>query len=629
VVAVVAYHLGYLSGGFLGVDVFFVLSGFLITSLLLRERTGTGRVRLRAFWERRARRLLPALGVALIGVVIASRVILRPSRLPAVRTDALATALYVANWRFALQTVGGYFATTAPSPLRHAWSLSIEEQFYVLWPLVVLAVAALAARRRHQLAGAVGATAAVGALASAAWMAVHVGTWTPNRLYLGTDTRAMAPLTGGALAGLGYREIQRRAGRHRRTGGSTTAVTVAGFVPLALLAAATVLASPDDTWLYRGGFLLVAVVAAGAVVACLSSASAVARALAVPPLRWLGTRSYGIYLYTWPIQVFAVAEGLDGAALAAVTVGLGLAVAETSYRWIEMPVRRRGGRAIAGSRSWWRGWSAPAGAAAAVLAVVLLATLTSARPSPLETATDAQLHAEALHPVVTAAPSATRGNHPLRVLVAGDSVAYTLGHFFPTDLPGITVDSRGVTGCGLMTDGVRPPGIEKIGGPPTYDNCLEPVTEADRLGLAGDPDIVLFVTGAWERTDHLRDGRLVGPGDTGWTDYIKGLLRERLEKLTSGGAKVALWSEPCGIDAEAKRRETWFTQEVLEPVAAERTDTVVIDPTPVVCRNGRARNDIPGVGSPRPDDGEHWNAAGDAWLWKTWLGPKLEAVARS
>ena len=199
VLAVMAYHLGHLSGGFLGVDLFFVLSGFLITSLLLGEGARKGKVDLRRFWVRRARRLLPALAVALVAVVVAARIWLDHSTLPALRIDALATAGYVANWRFATQAAGGYFAAD-PSPLRHTWSLAIEEQYYLVWPLVVVAGMALARRRSRRPAVVVGVVAGVGATASALWMAAHAGVWSTDRLYLGTDTRLVAPLAGALLA---------------------------------------------------------------------------------------------------------------------------------------------------------------------------------------------------------------------------------------------------------------------------------------------------------------------------------------------------------------------------------------------------------------------------------------------
>ncbi len=175
VAAVVAFHLGRLQGGFLGVDVFFVVSGFLITRLLLGEWDEHGRIDGRAFWARRFRRLLPALLVVLAAVAVASRAWLPAWRLADIRDDALAALAYVANWRFVLSDQSYFARGIGPSPLRHTWSLAIEEQFYLLWPVLVLGALALARRRAPDARRVVGAVAAVGAVASAVWMAVAAG----------------------------------------------------------------------------------------------------------------------------------------------------------------------------------------------------------------------------------------------------------------------------------------------------------------------------------------------------------------------------------------------------------------------------------------------------------------------
>ncbi len=198
VVGVMLFHGGvsWMPGGFLGVDVFFVLSGYLITTLLLRERVLSGRVDLRAFWNRRLRRLLPALLVLLAGVSVAAPFLGDPAQRAQLRGDGLASLLYVANWRFIL-TEQSYFAGT-PSPLRHLWSLSVEEQWYVVFPLVAaLALGHLRKRRLQVFTGAL----AVAALASAGWMAhLASGPGDPSRAYYGTDTRAHSLLVGAVLA---------------------------------------------------------------------------------------------------------------------------------------------------------------------------------------------------------------------------------------------------------------------------------------------------------------------------------------------------------------------------------------------------------------------------------------------
>jgi hypothetical protein len=274
------------------------------------------------------------------------------------------------------------------------------------------------------------------------------------------------------------------------------------------------------------------------------------------------------------------------------------------------------------------------GATLLTVALVIGLTVTSARPNPLATRSTAQLQQEALHAALTV--PATSGSTttaapgvppPARVMVAGDSVGYTLGKYAPAQIPGVaSIDARSLVGCGLLTTGSRPAAAVKIGAPATYDGCKIPIDDSDALGLQGRPDVVLLVTGPWERNDHDRYGRTVGPGDPQWTRELQNILQMRIARLSSTGAKVALYVEPCARTADQRRRQRWWTEDVLRPAAKARTDVVLVDPSPVVCRRGRARTDIPGVGDPRPDDGEHWSPAGAAWLWNSWLGTLLAGI---
>ena len=200
VTAVLVFHAGVaaLPGGFLGVDAFFVLSGFLITSLLLGEYRRDGRIRLGGFWLRRARRLLPALLLLVAFVAIAFRGVLTTLDLRLLRDDALAALGYVANWRMIYRGDDYFTQTAAPSPLQHTWSLGIEEQFYVLWPLIVVVVLWVGARSRRLLFW----LCVAGAAASAVACAVLYDPFDVNRAYFGTDARAQALLIGCALAAL-------------------------------------------------------------------------------------------------------------------------------------------------------------------------------------------------------------------------------------------------------------------------------------------------------------------------------------------------------------------------------------------------------------------------------------------
>ena len=228
VAAVLLFHGGYLAGGFLGVDLFFVLSGFLITSLLLADGSGAGRIRLAHFWARRARRLFPALGATLLGVALYAMLFASPEERADIRADAWATMLYVPNWRavFAERDYWALFRT--PSPLQHTWSLGIEEQFYLVWPLALAGVLAVCGRRTPR-AVCVGSLALAAASVAAMWTLYDPRN--PSRVYFGTDTRAAAILLGGALAAW-----QASTGPTR----SRAAIELAGVVGVAVLAACVV-----------------------------------------------------------------------------------------------------------------------------------------------------------------------------------------------------------------------------------------------------------------------------------------------------------------------------------------------------------------------------------------------------
>src|SRR4051794_6760717 len=209
VASVLLFHAGVagVAGGFLGVDTFFVLSGVLITSLLLAERARHGRIALARVWTRRARRLLPALLLVLLATIVAGHYLLDSDALRLLRTDAYATLAYGANWRMIFRGTGYVAATAAPSPLQHTWSLGIEEQFYLVWPLLVVAlsVGRHAAHGRRALAG----FCVTGVLVSASLCAWLYRPDAIARAYYGTDTRAQALLIGAALAAIGLRTRRR------------------------------------------------------------------------------------------------------------------------------------------------------------------------------------------------------------------------------------------------------------------------------------------------------------------------------------------------------------------------------------------------------------------------------------
>ncbi len=332
VLAVVAFHLDRLTGGYLGVDAFFVLSGFLITGLLLNESARTGRVDLGRFYVRRARRLVPALVMAIIGITVWARWWAVPGQLDGLRGEAWAALFYVANWHTIASADSYWDLDAAPSPFDHMWSLAIEEQFYLLWPLLVMLIAVAA--RRRPIARTVGRIAIGSAVLSAVAMVALYRGGDPNTVYMGTHTRAQAILIG---AGLAWWLFQ------RRTVGSPSPrfVGAAGWPALIALALMWWRVDGASNWLYRGGFTLHALLVAVVIAASVTGGGLLGRLLSWRPLRWAGLISYGLYLYHWPVIVFLTPEstGWGRATLDLVRVAVALGVSLASYFVVERPIR--------------------------------------------------------------------------------------------------------------------------------------------------------------------------------------------------------------------------------------------------------------------------------------------------
>ncbi len=340
VACVISYHLGarWAPGGMLGVGIFFTLSGYLITDLLLEHHRRRGNMGLGQFWIRRARRLLPALFV-MLAVVSVWVALFDASQLAAVRTQVLAAAVYISNWVTIAQH-GSYFARFAnPLPLDHLWSLAIEEQFYLVWPwLLGLGIWAVHSRKRLAL------LTLAGAAASALLMGhlYHPG-YDPTRVYEGTDTRAFGLLIGASLAIL-WPSSEASRGVSPVGPLLLDAIGVAGLIGALVLVWKT---SSFSAFLYPWGFVLLSLCSAAMVAAVASPSSLLGGVLGCAPLRWVGVRSYGIYLWQWPIIVLA--SPMPGAIswpTALLEIAATLIIAGLSWRYIEDPIRRGGLAAI-------------------------------------------------------------------------------------------------------------------------------------------------------------------------------------------------------------------------------------------------------------------------------------------
>ena len=373
VLGVVAYHLqlGWASGGYLGVDLFFVLSGFLISTLLLEEWAGSGRINLGAFWARRAKRLLPALFLvvaALALYLIFNAIFGAPGAnglvdLAGLRGDAIWTLLYANNWHlvYAHQSYFAQFST--PSPLQHTWSLAIEEQFYLVWPLVLLLLLRVA-RGAWRRTGLI-ITVTLGVLSSVLMAVLFNPGVDPSRIYYGTDTRLFDLMAGATLAFVAASRPQpsRRSRRTLHSVGPLAAIALAVF----WVTSGTPGGLPRN-FMFEGGFLLCAGLAALVVAdARLVQPGRFARLLAARPLHFLGTISYGIYLWHWPVIVYLTGQrtGLSQWPLDLLRIAVTLALATASYYLVERPVR------LAHLHGWVRWSVAPvAGVATAVIIVV-------------------------------------------------------------------------------------------------------------------------------------------------------------------------------------------------------------------------------------------------------------------
>jgi peptidoglycan/LPS O-acetylase OafA/YrhL len=380
VLGVIFYHLnfGWAEGGLLGVGVFFTLSGYLITDILLNQ-VSKGGIELKSFWLARARRLLPALFLMLI-VVTAWVTLIGPHQPPEFRSAALSAVGYFNNWWLVLHDVSYFERFAPPSPLNHLWSLSVEEQFYIVWPFLLMlglrfvpdAVRATGVRPR------LAAVTLAVALCSGILMAIlYSPSLDPSRVYYGTDTRALELLAGAALAMLwpSRRLHTRIAAQARRT------IEAAGVVSLIAIGLMFWRADEFSPFLYRGGFALLALASVLAVAALAHPASRLGPLVGCRPMRWIGERSYGIYLWTLPIIVLTTPEAAQSADLlrAVLQIAAIMAVAELSWRYVENPIRhgalgrlwaqwRAGG--LRAERLTGRGW-ALLGGSAAVVAIAL------------------------------------------------------------------------------------------------------------------------------------------------------------------------------------------------------------------------------------------------------------------
>ena len=578
---VVLFHLDRLDGGFLGVDLFFVLSGYLITSLLLAEHRRTGAIGLGGFWARRVRRLLPALLVLLVGVAALLLALTPEVQRAGFRDDALATLGYVANWQRMVAEVGYWDMFSQPSPLDHMWSLAVEEQFYLFWPLV--AVAVLGRRGAPGVrALALGVVALAGATASFVLLATTYDRLDTNRAYFGTDTRIGPTLLGAALAAFtvarpggnvgGGRPAAR--GRGRGRGGEVVALLALGW-----LAWSVVYVDGMAPWYYRGGLLAFAV-AAVVLVRQVTGADAggpgpgragragrprgVAGALSWAPLRALGAISYGVYLWHWPVIVYLTPERMpvDGVALDVVRVAVTLAAALASFVLVEQPIRR-------GTFPADRLRVAGIGGMAVALVAVVVATSGTPLPAPAVAEVPPDDMAAAFDPnndwaaIHRHLPVGVPAGVP-RLLVVGDSGVAKIGPELQVagEAAGVSVAWSSEGFCSAVFPDVVSRTEDGTPYRRPYDCSEDRRAIWETMVRRFDPDVVVhyLANGGSIFKEHL-DGEWVWDCDDPYDDYLRTELGSDLELLAAGGAQVLFTTTPY-VNPESARQTPTSTQRV-------------------------------------------------------------------
>lgn len=514
VVMVLLFHsgLGWLPGGFLGVSVFFTLSGFLITSLLIDEVTTTGAVDLRAFWGRRLRRLLPASTVAIVATVILAPIFTTAVEESRLRGDAIAGTLYVSNWRYVLAGRSYEELFASVSPLLHLWSLSIEAQLYLFLPVAVTVVAAMGGRRRG-----IGFILGIGFVVS---VVISVLTTNGDRLYYGTDTRA-AELFAGALLACAWRpSVEGTSGRWWRIIGRWIPVVALGGI--LVTARVTRTSSP---WVYSGALSLFAVASAVLVMGAIRSGP-VRRVLRWRPLVGIGLVSYGLYLYHWPIFVWMSPErtGLEGTVLFAVRLAVTGFVTVLSYLVVETPIRRR---RMLNTPRLVHAATVSAVAVGLIAPVVLLRTMDSAVETNRE--------------VLATVPSNDDTVDALRILVIGDSTAENLARAFAdTEDPLLGIVSAGVIGCPLVSAAEV---FDRPGA--TQDSTYCPDTVQIIRESGADVDAVVVVAGVANQWDYRAlDGTVVSVGSKDYRDRLRSWMEAVQAVLAGTGVPMVIFDAP-------------------------------------------------------------------------------------
>lgn len=610
VLGVMVYHArqDWLPGGFLGVDVFFVLSGFLITSLLLVEYKKWRSLDLANFWKHRARRLLPALFLVTPAACVAAAYLEPADKLATVRGDALATLLYVANWRFILKNQSYFDQYGDPSPFRHMWSLGIEEQYYLVFPLILFGLLALFRRRLTNISLILAGGAVLSGLLMAALFDPQVD---PSRVYFGTDTRAQELLVGATAAAL----VHLSPSFLRRQRLPRVVPLTIGLLGLGGLLVAFGTVHDYDAWLYRGGFFGLSVLAAVLIVSVTEvDHTPIGKLLSLKPLVWIGVISYGLYLWHWPIDVFVNTNrtGLRGTPQTLLLLVAPFAIAIPSYLLVERPIRR--GR-LAGLPRLPR-QAIITLALPTAIAAVLLSTAGAAAPreEPWTLPSDQPVGAD---------------GHKTQIAVIGDSVGSSvLTHMTAEVEDSYRIRDLTTLGCGVGPMRIRINGANRSERP----DCAKTEQRIAKALKKDPPAASILFYGAWETVDHYdANGQPLVVGTPAYERYLVEQLSAVVRAAAPTGNPVLVMNLPCYADTT---RQGMFGQIADSRNNPERQAAVnfaigtlpasfpnvhIVDLRSYVCPDGKTTD----LGM--RDDGVHFTVDGADGFW-SWFQPQLDRI---
>lgn len=630
-----AYHFGVdrLAGMWVCINLFFVLSAFLITRLLVEEKVTRGDIDVLAFYGRRARRLLPALFLVLGFVVVYGLLWADDTVRRKVGGDVLGTLGYVMNWRLIAEGDQYFGNVGGASPLRHAWTLAIEEQFYVVVPFVILGLMALVRSRRI-----ITLVLLLGGVASAVWTAVlgfHDASDYP-RVYYGTDTRAQALFIGAALG------VWLAPGANGRIPTFSRPVVMgAGIIGVVSSVFSFLVLGPYSAWMFNlGGMFAFALGSALLVIACVDERpSWVHTVFGWRPLAYAGRLSYGLYLWHWPIRLAFGPERFGGSVATAFVVdaALTIAAAHLSYQYIERPVIKRGVRGL------FPRLRTPA--VAVLLPVVLLGGtgLAVAQTAPQTTSESEAAVPAGPPPRIADGQAEYEPDHPARIGVFGDSVPFFLADRFPQEtFPGVEVHNYAREGCDLLSEPMSwAPGFQ-MGNEPL---CTEVKREWPERFEEADDDVLLVWASPLLAVPHVVDGERLWLDDPAYRELITDRLDDlRSEAVDAGARQVQIVNVPCRKPVEESVPEEFrvvfdsspkIVEEYKEPKrinalvegwATKHDDVEVVDLHGALCADGYPEE----IGGVRVfNDYLHFSPEATPMIWRFVLGRVSENFERA